>query len=201
MFSSIFNFKPNNGFGNTAVYEHKGEEKTNWDIGSSGYYLTLAFNIYDFAKPGIFIGKSNPSEKIDSFNSYSHPTYQVSHLNYGLDLRLFPIRQYLFIRLGLLKSISKHQLTLANDSKIALFNFKGTGYQAGFGIDIPFEKACFDYNCGIQVEYLVRKAWATDIDIKLSEIIYDDSVKAIVFMGSYVPSEGASISVNYDYYN
>jgi hypothetical protein len=177
LFSSIHNFKPNDGFENSATYRDNGKKKTTWDLTSSGYYLTLAYNIYDVAKPGIFIGKSNSSEEIDSFNSYSNTTYQISTMVYGLDLRLFPLRKYLFVRLGYLESTSKHQLSLEDNSKISLFNFKGTGYQAGFGIDVPFENGCFGYNCALQVEYLVRKSWARDIELTLSELVYDNSVK------------------------
>ena len=74
-----------------------------------------------------------------------------------------------------LLNISKGILTLINSFKLA-----HTPIQSSIVVRVNGVEIQKDYNTGF---------------------IYDDSVKAIVFMGSYVPSEGASISVNYDYYN
>jgi len=176
MFTTIFYFKENEAI--YADYVHKGKDKEKWDLGGRGVYLCAAFRLTDWVKPGFFIGKASMNEEIDSFNTYSSPEYQISHIDYGLDLRVFPFRKYFFTRFGILEGKSSHQLLTSDGRSVALFDFKGTGYQAGFGLDFDFEEACFGYNCGLQLEYLVRKAWAKDVKIKAPEITYDESKKA-----------------------
>lgn len=176
-FSTIFTFKTNGAFGESATYVHKGKTKDKWDVAGWGLYFTPSFNIYQFVKLGGFIGMALMNEKLDSFNDHASPSYKINHFDFGAEARFFPLRQYLYIRLGYVQGISKHKLKTSSGSTIDLFEFKGRGYQAGFGIDIHFDGACLGYNCGFQGEYLVRKAWSTAMNVSSSELAYNDELK------------------------
>lgn len=155
-YSNIFYFYPNSLF----------TTNSNWDLDGQGFYLTIGANLYHWVKAGVFVGRANMMNQITSFNTYQNPKYKIVHNDYGLDVRIFPFYKYLFIRTGYIMSTSAHSLILSNNQPLPLFNLTTQGYQAGFGLDFEFDKICFGYNCGLQVEYLVRKGWGTKIASK-----------------------------------